>query len=246
VLGELGRERRDVLVERERLGVQGIGLVCDRGKEAKSIAPEQRTLRRADEPTSEVDGRHAGGMPVADRFTQAPDVAPSAASEPVTKAPMDVAAPIIRNVTGRRRTNQIVRQSEHLSGFDCYPAAEELPRRLLCALWLPAAEAGRIRERQRPRGHREQRKQGGGVGARTAQARSNQETRVDLDSTTPDERLDPERRPTGLVRQLTRHVASGGGRERLHQLECLFASQRPELEPLQAVGRQHLRERVGE
>ena len=188
--------------------VQGIGLVGDRGEEAKTVRSEQRTLRRTHEPVREVEGRHAGRVPVIDGFAETPDRRYRHPSEPVAEAPMDLATSIVRNLTGGCGSNQIVRRPEHTRRLDDDPACDELARRLLDLLRPPIAESGRIGERQRARGDREEREQRDGIGARTAEAGGDQATRVDLGATTSDQGLQPERRPAGLLGELTCHVVA--------------------------------------
>ena len=68
MLGELGCERRNLLVKSHRLGIQWVRLVGDRGEQAKSVAPEECSPRGLEETTREVSGGQLGGVPVDERL----------------------------------------------------------------------------------------------------------------------------------------------------------------------------------
>ena len=103
-------------------------------------------------------------------------------------------------------------------------------RSVFSPLRLPAVEARRIGERQRPSRNRKEREQRARVRARTAKTGSDESTRVDLGACGMDEGFQPERRPSGLFDKLERCGFCNLGRERLDKLQCLRACQRLEVE----------------
>src|SRR5262245_13316139 len=133
-------------------------------------------------------------MPVPKGLEEAPDVVARGPDEPFADAAVNACALLLRKLASRSTSDQVVGKPERTRGFDGYAAPDELTRCLLSARFVPPAEVGGIRQRQRTRGDREKCEQRGGVGACTVEARGDQLFRIDVGARGPHECLEPERR----------------------------------------------------
>src|SRR5437868_1803098 len=101
-------KRRNFLVQAQRGFVNGICLVRNRHKQGKPVLPEQRPLRRAYEPASEVEARHPRCVSMAECLSEAPDVVACNRGEPLADAAVNVDALFLGNLASGRATNQVV------------------------------------------------------------------------------------------------------------------------------------------
>ena len=157
VASERRRERADLVVQRQPRLIRGTGLIGDHREQRQALFTQQRPLRRAHQSRRKVHARQAGGVPVAQRLAQAPDIVARDLREPVADAPVNVDRLLLGNLAGRRRPDQIVRQPEHRSRSDGDATRDELTHRVLGAPRAPAVQAGDVRQRKRPRGDGEER-----------------------------------------------------------------------------------------
>ena len=100
---------------------------------------------------------------------------------------------LVRNLASGSSPYQVMREAKHPRRFNGDTTPDELTRRPLGASFVPAAELGRVRERERARGGRKECEQRGSIGARTSEARSDQSSCVSLRAIAPHEGLEPKR-----------------------------------------------------
>jgi hypothetical protein len=190
---ERAGECSDLFVQPERVLVRGIRFVGDRNEQRKSVLAEQRPLRRAHEAIRELEAYQAGRMPVTECLTKTPNVVARDLDQPFADAAVDADPLLIGYLACRGSADQVVRELQRTSGFDGDAARHELARGMLGPFVRPVVELGRVRERDWAASDCERRKQRAGVGARAAQTRCNESTRIHLGSPTSRERVEPER-----------------------------------------------------
>ncbi len=193
VSSKRGCECSNLFVQPERRLVHGVRLVDDGNEQSESVLAEQRPLRRAHEAIRELEAWQSGRMPVTERLTKTPEVVARDLHEPFADAAVDADPLLIGDLAHRGGADQVVRELQRTAGFDSDAARHELARGVLSPFLRPVVELGRVRERKWAGSDRESRKQRAGVGARAAQTRCNESTRVHLSSPTSRERVEPER-----------------------------------------------------
>jgi hypothetical protein len=244
VLGELGRERRDLLVQSERLGVSGIRLVRDRRDQAKAVRPEQRSPRRARESSRKVERRHLRAPPVLERLAKEAEIVAGTKLELPCKTSVKFSSRVPRQIGERGLPKQIVRQPRRPAGLDGNPAADELADRGVETAGLPIEDRSRVGGGHRTARDSQQRQQGARVGPGTAKA-----SRQELPETTrraarAGERLEPERRSAGRLPELDGAGAIDARVHRVRKLDPLLERQRRELDHRDAPLGECIRERV--
>ena len=179
---------------------------------------------------------------MAERLSESPDVVARNRREPLGDAPVNVDALLLRNLASGSAANQVVGQPEDSARFDGDSSHDELASRLLSPLRLPAIERGRVGDRERPPGDRQERHERSCVPARAAETRCDEAPCL-RHSAASYECLDPERRPAGQGGDVPRLVVPERRSERLRELKRVAARQRTELEPREPIARKYLRER---
>jgi hypothetical protein len=244
VLGELGRERRDLLVQSERLGVSGIRLVRDRREQAKAVRPEQRSPRRAHEPSREVERRHPRAPPMLQRLAEKAEIVARSKLELLGKASVKLPSRVGRQVRQGGLAKQIVRQTRRPAGFDGDPPADQLADRGVETAGLPVEERSRLGDGHRAPRDRQQRQQRPRVGAGPAEANGQELRQAARRATRAGERLEPEGRPASCLPEPGGASAIDAGFDRDRKLDPLLERQRRQLDHRDAAVRQRVCERV--
>jgi len=150
---------------------------------------------------------------------------------------MHIESQLLRNLPGRRDSDQIVREPDRSTRIDGDAARDKLTQRLLDPAHVPPLQLGRIVKGQRTAGNCEQRQQSAGVSARTTESRGHEPTGVDLRSSSSNKRFEPERGTTRPRHELTRGPLGKARLQHPDQLERLAARQRPKLETPEVLRR---------
>jgi len=108
VSSKRGGKGRTLLVQAQHHFISGIRLAHDRHKQGKAILPKQRPLRRAYESVREVEARHPRCVSMTERLSEAPDVPAGDRREPLADAPVNVDAPLLRDLASGSGANQVV------------------------------------------------------------------------------------------------------------------------------------------
>src|SRR5437764_4966637 len=177
---------------------------------------------------------------MAERLSESPDVVARNRREPLGDASVNVDALLLRNLASGSAANQVVGEPEDSARFDGDSSHDELASRLLSPLRLPAIERGRVGDRERPPGDRQERHERSCVHARATETRGDEAPCLRRNSARPYECLDPERRPAGQGGDVPRLVVPERRDERLRELKRLAARQRTELEPREPIARKYL------
>ena len=91
---------------------------------------------------------------MSERFSQPSNVVARGLNEPLADAAMNARTLLLRNLASGSSPYQVMREAKHPRRFDGDTTPDELTRRPLSASFVPAAELGRVRERERARGDR--------------------------------------------------------------------------------------------
>jgi len=187
------RERSDFLVQVERRVFERICLVGNGHEQGEPVVPEQSAPRRTHEPVGQVKALEAGSMPMPKRLSQPSDIVARGLDEPLSDTAAKARPLLVRDFANGSIPDQVVRETEDTCGLDADAALDELTRRQPSARFIPAAELGSVRERDRARRDRKKRKQRGSVRTGPAKARGDKPIRIDLRAAAPRERLEPKR-----------------------------------------------------
>ena len=150
---------------------------------------------------------------------------------------MHIESLLLRNLSGRRDSDQIVREPDRSTGIDGDAAGDELTHRPLDPADVPAVQLGRIAKGQRTAGNCQQREYSACVPTRTTESRGHEPTGVDLRSGSLDKRFEPKRGTTRPHYELSRGSLGKARLQHPDKLERLAARQRPKLQTPEALWR---------